>query len=92
MIGLGRQEMQITLSNLKEVTPLSESLVKATKLSSLAHPYLELDIVKKKKKSLLRISISLISDLQKSPQKLKKNKKEKLRLIYEYIKIKLKTI
>ena len=77
MIGLGRQEMQITLSNLKEVTPLSESLVKATKLSSLAHPYLELDIVKKKKKSLLRISISLISDLQKSPQKLKKNKKEK---------------
>ena len=84
--------MQITLSNLKEVTPLSESLVKATKLSSLAHPYLELDIVKKKKKSLLRISISLISDLQKSPQKLKKNKKEKLRLIYEYIKIKLKTI
>ena len=38
------------------------------------------------------ISISLISDLQKSPQKLKMNKKEKLRLIYEYIKIKLKTI
>ena len=43
-IGLGRQEIHITLSNLKEVNPLSESLVKATKLSSLAHPYFELDI------------------------------------------------
>ena len=46
--------------------------------------------------SLLRKSISLISDLQKSPRKLKGTKKkkrtEKLKLIYEYIKITLKTI
>ena len=39
--------------------------------------------------------MSLISDLQKSPRKLKKKKKKKKkkeRLIYEYTKIRLKTI
>ena len=53
LIGLGRQEIHITLSNLKEVISLSESLVKVTKLSSLAHPYLELDIEQDKMYKLL---------------------------------------